>query len=286
MKFENKLLGLATLLASLSLVAPACGGRSSYDGGTEEEGTGSGESNNSEETAEWGGESEGTASSTTTTSSTTDDTAGFVTDSDTNGTTTTTDTGPQPNGSPCSADDECESEICVQIPALGGVCSECETDQQCMDSGEGLNCTLGAQQYFACADGSLGTMCMSDAACMDGLHCATVLDLGGLFNDQFCSECGEDTDCADGQLCTPNFDLGTFAGFRECVDAASVMQDGMCDSNDQCASGFCSQADLMGFLQVGVCGECLMDGDCAMGQTCMDASIDLMGGGLSGSTCG
>ena len=288
MKFKKNYLGMATLIASLSLVAPACGSDKSSDGETGDTSSGTGsDSAATEESGEWsGGTDDATATGTTETTGTdtTETTAGFVTD--TGDTTDTTGTGPQPNGSPCGSDAECDSDICVQIPGLGGVCSECETDQDCVDAGTGLNCSLGSQQYFACTDGGLGTMCMTDDGCEGDLVCATVVDLGGLFNDQFCSECGTDADCADGEQCAPNFDLGNFAGYRECIPAGSLMQDALCDVNDQCATGFCSEADIMGFLQLGVCGECLTDADCTGQATCMPAEVDLMGGGLSGSTCG
>ena len=81
--------------------------------------------------------------------------------------------------------------------------------------------------------------------CEGDLVCSTVVDLGGLFNDQFCSECGSDADCADGEQCAPNFDLGSFAGYRECVPAGSLTQDSLCDVNEQCDTGFCSEADIM-----------------------------------------
>ena len=51
----------------------------------------------------------------------------------------------------------------------------------------------------------------------------------------------------------------------------------------QCA-GFCTTADVMGFIQLGVCGDCEADMDCPMGGTCTPAMIGI--DGFSGSACG
>ena len=57
----------------------------------------------------------------------------------------------------------------------------------------------------------------------------------------------------------------------------------------QCMSGFCAPADVMGFLELGVCSECENDENgepqgCDPGQVCMDASVDLAMGLIAG-TC-
>lgn len=284
MKYEMKLFGTLSLVAGLCVAAPACGDRSTGGSETSESSSGTGDSGASEDTGDWSSDTSTDASDTDDATATdSETTAGFVTD--TGSDTTETGTGPQPNGSPCDSGEECESEICYQIPMFGGVCSECETDQDCMDSREGLNCSLGQIGYAECLDGGLGTMCMSDESCEGDLVCAQVIDLGGIFNDQFCSECKIDGDCPDGQLCTPQFDLTAFTGQRSCADPGTVAQDGLCDIDEQCAPGFCGEVSLMGFLTLGACGECLTDGDCDMG-TCMEGSVDLMGGGVTGPTCG
>ena len=275
----------ATTLVCAGLIgfAPACGDSDGTDGSSETSGeSGSGTGESGETTA---------ATETTTTGSTTstdESTSGGFVPTDTGDTTgETTSTGPQPNGSQCSADSECESEICVDIGGFAGVCSECRTDAECMDSGDGLNCSIGADGFFACGQGEQGTMCMSDEACGEGLVCAQVVDLNGFFNDQFCSECNADEQCADGQLCVPDFDLGAFTGERVCAEPGSLENNSLCDSAEQCATGICGTADVMGFLQFGVCGDCETDADCDQGQTCTPASADVLGGGgLMGGTCG
>ena len=71
------------------------------------------------------------------------------------------------------------------------------------------------------------------------------------------------------------------------VDQAQLLFDpGQLDP--ACASMMCSKADVMNVLDVGLCGECLSDGDCQPGQTCTEAWVDLGGGGvddLYGSKC-
>ncbi len=188
-------------------------------------------------------------------------------------------------GDQCTSDTDCAEDLfCNGVPGFGGLCSECASDSDCADG----NCTFTGA-YFSCGDGSLGQMCESDEVCGDGLFCAEVVNLGGLFNGNFCSECKVDGDCADGQLCAPQIefmDIMNIAGLRACIDPKSAPNNQLCDANgsgdEQCAN-FCTTADIMGLIEVGVCGECETDGDCAMG-TCTPAMVGL--GGFSGSVCG
>lgn len=219
--------------------------------------------------------------------STTATTGSFVSDESPD-TTADTDVPPGNLGDMCMSDGDCaEDLVCNGVVGLGGVCSECASDTDCPD---GSNCTITSNGWFACGDGSQGQMCESDATCADGLYCAEVVDLGGLFNGNFCSECSEDSHCADGQLCAPVIEftgLMDISGQRSCIDPESAANDSLCDdegSGDMQCVGFCTAADLMGFIQVGVCGDCESDTDCMMGETCTPAMIGL--DGFSGSTCG
>jgi hypothetical protein len=223
-------------------------------------------------------------------SSTTDNTNGFITTQST--TDDPTNTEPQPNGSPCGDDAECVSMHCYSPPiAMGmGVCSECESDQDCVDAGTGISCTADlASMQAACAPGELGNNCESQDACMDGLFCEPVIDglMGFLPNS--CSECATSGDCDMGQLCVPVLDQMSFSGQKECADPGSVPNDALCpedaDEGDAaCMSGHCGDVDVMGFLQLPVCGECEADSDCAMGQTCTPGAFGGMG--VTGATCG
>ena len=208
-----------------------------------------------------------------------------------------TDTGastgplpPQPNGAQCGSDAECESEKCFLIPMLGGVCSECLTDNDCASGTCSFDQTLG---YAACSDGGLGAMCSTpgeQGGCSDGLLCAELLDTMGFFPANYCSECIADTDCTNGQLCNPIYDTANGSGMFVCVDAGSVENDNGCDlggSGDMaCMSGYCGAVDFMGFFQLGVCGACDPDTNdgCMMGQTCTAGTADMSG--LMGASCG
>jgi hypothetical protein len=191
-------------------------------------------------------------------------------------------------GDMCMSEDDCAEDLfCNGVQGLGGICSECASDADCPD---GSNCTFTGA-YFGCGDGSLGQMCESDESCADGLFCAEVVNLGGLFNGNFCSECAQDTDCPDGQLCAPQIefmDLMNISGQRACIDPETAPNDQLCDadgSGDEQCMGFCTTADLMGLIEIGVCGECETDMDCGMGMTmCVPAMIGF--NGFSGSTCG
>lgn len=234
-----------------------------------------------------------TSASTTATSSTTattDDSAdvtdsgGFINpDSEESG-----PTAPGPNGSQCASNEECESAFCYTIPMLGGVCSECLTDSDC----EMGTCAIdAAAMYAVCTDGSIGNMCDSDEGCAGALVCTELIDTGGLFNASFCSDCGPSAPCEGEQVCAPVYDLDNFAGYFTCVDPASVDNGGGCavtggvGDDAACMSGHCGVVDVfMGFVQIGVCGECNSDADCVEPATCTPGSAGM--GGLMGSTCG
>jgi hypothetical protein len=217
--------------------------------------------------------------------STTATTGTFVTDESPD---TTDGTMPGNLGDMCMSDADCAEDLfCNGVVGLGGICSECASDSDCPD---GSNCTISSNGWFACGDGSLGQMCESDAACAEGTYCAEVVDLGGLFNGNFCSECADDSHCMNGQLCAPQIefmDLMNIGGQRLCIDPETLPNDSLCDaegSGDEQCMGFCTTADLMGFIQVGVCGECETDADCPMNGTCTPAMIGF--NGFSGSVCG
>jgi hypothetical protein len=231
-------------------------------------------------------EAEGaTAEGTTDTPADSSESAGFInpdTDPDSGG------GGPQPNGGQCESNEGCDSGFCYVLPMIGGVCSECLMDSDC----EMGTCALDAAQMFAvCTMGELGDMCDSDEGCMGELVCTELIDTGGFFNASFCSTCGPTLACEGDDICTPVYDPAGFSGHLECAAPGSVPNDGGCPLDDAmmgdgtvCASGFCSAADaFMGFVFLGVCGDCNVDEDCAMDQTCTPAMAGM--GGLIGSVC-
>jgi len=199
------------------------------------------------------------------------------------GLTTTGDPPPpmeQPNGAQCMDGSECESGFCYQIPMLGGVCSECLTDADC----EMGTCSLDPTALYAvCTDGSIGVMCSSDEGCMGDLVCAELIDTGGLFNANFCSECNDATPCPMGQVCSPVYDLEAFQGYFACMDPGTVPNGGGCPvegfqgDGEVCQSGLCGVATLGGLIPIGVCGECLSDMDCMGMETCTPPAADMMG---------
>jgi hypothetical protein len=212
------------------------------------------------------------------------DSAGFINPE------TTGDTGPtepQPNGAQCANNDECTSEFCYQVPQVGGVCSECLMDADC---GTGT-CSLDLNMLYAiCTDGSAGNMCDSDEGCMGDLVCTELIDTGGLLNLSFCSECGPTAPCDMGTICSPEYDANGISGTFTCVDPGSVESGGGCPLDNGvgdgsvCADGFCEPVDVfMGFVQLGICGECIQDSDCTGQMTCQGGTADQ--GSIVGSTC-
>lgn len=211
------------------------------------------------------------------------DTAGFITA----GNTDDGPVGPQPNGAQCGSADECESGFCYDVPMVGGVCSECLSDSDC---GTGT-CALDFQMLYAvCTDGSQGVMCDSDRGCMGDLVCEPLVDTGGVFPLNFCSECGANAACPDGQTCTPVYDTVAFQGYHGCAEPGSVADGGGCPveggvgDGSVCMSGACGIANVFGVVDIGVCGECASDDDCTPPATCTPPTADMSG--ITPSSCG
>jgi Cys-rich repeat protein len=176
--------------------------------------------------------------------------------------------------------------FCYMIPMVGGVCSECTSDADCE-----FTCSIDAAAgYAVCSDGGAGVMCESTMGCANGLVCAELIDTGGLFPATFCSECETAAECEAGQICTPFYDTAALGGYLQCADPGSVPDDQGCPIVDGmgdgavCQNGHCGIADLFGFVEIGLCGECTTDMDCAMGEVCMPAMAGM--GGVSGPVCG
>lgn len=190
---------------------------------------------------------------------------------------------PQPLGGQCASAEECESGFCYLVPQIGGLCSECLVDQDC----DGGTCSISIGMGFAeCAPGNQGDGCNTDEGCIGELVCGELIDTGGIINASFCSECKISDDCDEGELCVPEYSAGELGGSLSCATENTVPNDSGCNLTEPtaCASGFCGEADLFGFFQIGVCGECIVDEDCPdEGQTCMAGSVGMAG--LSGATC-
>jgi Cys-rich repeat protein len=142
-----------------------------------------------------------------------------------------------------------------------------------------------------CNAGEAGGGCETTEVCQDGLTCELVLDLGALgIVINTCSECSADADCDAGQVCGVDISIIDFAGQRVCQAAGSVPNNNFCVNegtvgNDACASGFCGLVDVEGLLSLNVCGECLEDADCGMGEVCQGGAFDLGSLSVTGSTC-
>jgi hypothetical protein len=182
-----------------------------------------------------------------------EESAGFITNGMSDG-----PIDPGPNGAMCSSNDDCTSGYCYEVPSLGGFCSECINDSDC-DAG---TCSLDFNLLYAvCTDGQLGVMCDSTRGCMEGLVCEPLVDTGGFFPLDFCSECGAEAPCEGEQLCTPVYDQVAFQGYHGCVDPGSVPNGGGCPVNDGqgdpavCMSGNCAVANVFMVVDIGVCGE-------------------------------
>lgn len=279
------------LVLTATLAVAACRGEDPAGSATDTDTTTTTTTNEPEPTTS----STGIPTTSTTSSSTTDVTTAEPepTTSDTSAGFITTDptdpsgSGLLPNGSMCETGAQCESMKCYTNPALGGLCSECESDTDCVNAGTGTSCSLGLDGA-TCKAGAYGDQCMSQAACMDGLLCGPVIQvpLPGLLPDT-CGECMKSADCEAGVICTPEFDIAAFTGAKKCAEPGSVQNGELCpvgegDADDVCASGHCGEVTFMAILTVGVCGECKSDDDCP-GGTCIPGEVSQ--NGVSGSVC-
>lgn len=195
-----------------------------------------------------------------------------------------------PNGSMCDLDLQCASASCFVVGPLGGVCGECEADTDCDTGGCSVPLPLANPvQGAVCNDGSLGDGCDTDAACADALVCALIIDVPGILTNETCGECAIDADCGPAEVCSPDYDVPSFGGAWTCEGEGTLPNGAGCRLDGlgpaACASGICTPGDVLGVLQLGVCGACEFDNDCPVGQTCQPAQVDLQAG-LSGSFCG
>lgn len=218
-----------------------------------------------------------------------DDTMGVTTDEP-----ATTDGGgsssggdePKPDGGMCTEDVECISENCYVAGQLGGICGECNGDDDCefgCSAPNPLNMSPSV-----CNMGELGGGCETTEVCEKGLECANIIDVPGVFTANTCSECSDDAGCTDKELpsCQPTYSVLDVSGHKTCVGLASIPDGEGCDmetGGEACVSGFCATADLLGgLLQLGVCSGCVADEDCTDGQVCAPPEIDPAQGLIAG----
>jgi len=198
---------------------------------------------------------------------------------------------PQENGAMCEVNEECISGFCFYINLLGGICGECLVDSDCPDGGCSLPNPLAQPPVGAhCNMGEPGAGCMSDDICQDGYVCATILEVPNILMANTCSECLDDSGCTAPQLCSPTYDVLNISGQKLCVDPGTVPNGEGCDfmgtGDEACMSGLCAMVDIMGLLQVGVCGDCEVDADCTAPDVCLPADVDLATGSVTPPTCG
>jgi hypothetical protein len=200
-----------------------------------------------------------------------------------------TSTEPAENGATCEADEECMSGFCFVVGILGGICGDCNSDADCTETGGGCSIPNPLSQPpegATCNMGEAGGGCMTTDVCMDGLQCATILDVPGVLTASTCSECLADADC-DADLCSPTYDVLNLSGELTCVAAGSVPDGEGCDfmttGDMACMSGHCGIADVMGLLQLGVCSACGDDMDCDDGMVCDPPTVDLAIGLIAGA---
>ena len=212
----------------------------------------------------------------------------------------------QPNDTVCTdaSGCGCESGKCFIVPAIGGFCGECLADADCAATGGG--CTVPnpiAMVGSTCNMGEAGAGCETNEICAtdEASFCGLLLEVPGIIQVSTCGACATGDDClaADPALpnCAPTYDVMNFSGQYVCVADASVPNNEGCNiavdemdlpvGNASCVSGFCGTATVMGLVKLGICGECNSNADCVkIGKAkCAEATVDLQGATLLGSTC-
>jgi hypothetical protein len=183
------------------------------------------------------------------------------------------------------SNDECASGMCFLAGILGGICSECLTEDDC-ENGCSLPNPLSTPPIGAmCNEGGLGDGCNTSASCVDADHvCALIIDVPGILSASTCSQCETTDDCTDGNVCNVVIRIEDIAGEKVCVEPNSVEDGEFCDlsQDDQNAPciNFCAAANIMGLVDFGVCGECSnidMDNEGCTGTTCQNPTVDLDG---------
>ena len=191
-----------------------------------------------------------------------------------------------PDGSMCDDGNACASGHCYVVGPLGGVCGQCEVDQDCGAGGCTLPNPLAQPPTGSvCNAGTYGAGCMSDEVCEAPLMCALVLDIPGILQTSTCSECRDAGDCSMGWTCEPDLAVAALTGVKRCVAPATLANGQTCDlagGGVACGSGHCAGADVLGVLEVGVCSGCGSDGDCADGLVCEPPQVDLNAGVVPG----
>ncbi len=186
-------------------------------------------------------------------------------------------------GGACADGCDCVTEECFVVGPLGGVCSECDSDEDCPDDNSGCNFGNPLNGTAAvCSDGSVGSGCESADACQDGLFCPSLIEVPGIISVSTCSECAVDADCM-GQICVPTYDIENIAGNYQCVDAGTIPDNEGCNltgDGSECMSANCAPASLMGIPVVAVCSPCNEDEDCGMGETCQFPEVAVNGTAL------
>jgi len=207
----------------------------------------------------------------------------------------------QPNDALCAdaSGCGCASGKCYLVPILGGWCGECLADADCSPGG----CTVPNpidNIGSTCNMGEPGAGCETSEVCTDlaNANCGTLLEVMGIIKVATCGECATNADCtADPKLnnCAPTYDVMKFSGKYVCVEDGSTPNNEGCNLQDEgngpvgnkaCMSNFCGEANVMGLLKVGICGECNSNADCPVDKpTCSDSQVDLNQATLVGSVC-
>lgn len=191
---------------------------------------------------------------------------------------------PRDDGKPCREGSECSSGHCYLFTGYYGLCGDCGTDEDCHDGCSPPNVLGAPGEGSRCGDAALGSGCETDAACTAPLICSSVASAAGGFDVRGCSGCADDNDCTSGDLCEPVFAASTGRASRQCVGVSSRADGEVCDRSSACVSGQCATLAFLDGSEVGVCGPCSSDTQCASGFYCSSPSLTL-GVGLGPSQC-
>lgn len=189
------------------------------------------------------------------------------------------------DGEACNVDSDCKSESCFALIGTAGICGACDSDADCQ-----LGCTPPGMfstppRPSSCGEGQLGSGCETDSACKPGYTCADIATLSLGYTLRSCSKCDSADDCETGEICGVSFGFADQSAHRECAAPSTRGLGQVCEQDGDCASARCSTFTFPEGTEVGVCGECNDDSDCASPASCTATEFQ-RDAGFVPSSCG
>jgi hypothetical protein len=170
---------------------------------------------------------------------------------------------PQPDGAPCTADAQCQGNLCLTEAAYGFPRGMCSGTCSGLNTGcHGGYCSPGGHCYASCTGTGLPSACRAGFACQN-------VD-GTKMHNMCVALCQSDSECSGtgaGYGCNP------WSGYCESKDKGLSKTGAACGSGVDCESGICLLAFPGGYCAGNCRGDtkkCASDGYCRYTSTTGD----------------